>query len=291
MSTLCGQVTASATRLWLNMLANRDSAPKSDPTTISAPALRRMRSRQNSVKILPPSQHLHYDIREADEKGSLHLWRTPLAPFPVEHEQAWNSALRRSNSCRKLYEKKKETRNKSRREKYKETVELRAARQAQQAKKVRISAKKRREKAQRLSNAEGHSPDRISAQSTQSTELTSMEKTTAATVLEEFQSFTCRNPRRFLQAVVSDYLETKHRPSLFATVAELQTIVNKLNNSSGPTDDDKARKSLLLVTGWANEIRIEVTRSYDITSKRFCNGKFAFQLAHDSDGLGFTVEE
>ncbi|KAJ7597948.1 hypothetical protein C8J56DRAFT_1042122 [Mycena floridula] len=113
----------------------------------------------------------------------------------------------------------------------------------------------------------------------------------SSTVLEQLENFTCRNPRRFLQAVVTDYIETRHRPSLFATVAQLPAIIEESQNLKGSIDNDKGKLSLLLFASWANEIRIEVTRSYDFTVKRFRSRDFLFQQAHSNDGLGFTVAE
>ncbi|KAJ7573028.1 hypothetical protein C8J56DRAFT_1066955 [Mycena floridula] len=184
---------------------------------------------------------------------------------------------------RQHHEKHKAKRNQHRRERHQENLLRQAARLAEQEKRGASRSKK----------AQGQGQEALSHpnQSSTPSDASSMVTTAPSTVLEDFHSFTCRNPRRFLQAVVSDYLETKHRPSLFATIADLQAIVNKFDTSSGSKDHDKAKESLLLIASWANEIRIEVTRSYDLTLKRFHSESFSFQLAHDHDGLGFTVDD
>ncbi|KAJ7587923.1 hypothetical protein C8J56DRAFT_1049987 [Mycena floridula] len=189
---------------------------------------------------------------------------------------------------RKHHEKHKEKRNQSRRERHQENLLRQAARLAEQEKRERLAANKRRAKAKRVADAQAQSsPNRALALSNGPSTMT----TGPSTVLDQVQSFTCRNTRRFLQAVVTDYIETKHRPSLFAMVTELQAIIDKSENPDGSTEHNKAKHSLLLVASWANEIRIEVTRSYDFTVKRFLSESFLFQQAHINDGLGFTVAE
>ncbi|KAJ7579777.1 hypothetical protein C8J56DRAFT_1058793 [Mycena floridula] len=192
--------------------------------------------------------------------------------------------------------------NRIRKERYQENKRFREAQEARKEKTARLAAKKRRIKAKRCASlfpvlfSAGHPCVSLSdAQAQSSTDQVLIEHqstdetTPAAKVFEEFQSFTVRNPRRFLQAVVEDYLQTKHKPSIFATVQKLQSFVNRLNANMSP-QNNKMKESLTLVAGWAIEIRIEVHRSYDFTLQRFQSCCFSFQQDHDNDGLGFTVE-
>ncbi|KAJ7598208.1 hypothetical protein C8J56DRAFT_1038997 [Mycena floridula] len=187
---------------------------------------------------------------------------------------------------RNHHEKHKDKRNQIRKERHQENKRLREAQEARKEKTARLAAKKRRIKAKSLSDAEAQSsPNQVLFP------LQSPDKTgPAAKVFEEFQCYTVRNPRRFLQAVVEDYLQTKDKPSVFATAQMLQSFVERLNIDPSP-QTNKIKESLTLVAGWATEIRIEVHRSYDFTLKRFQNRHFLFQRDHDNDGLGFTVEE
>ncbi|KAJ7592587.1 hypothetical protein C8J56DRAFT_1045059 [Mycena floridula] len=182
--------------------------------------------------------------------------------------------------------------NAQRRQDYRDQHEKNAARQQAIEKRDRLARQKRQTKAQKalpqtlspsVECSAGCSDTRVAYPVAKVFE--------SSTVLEQLENFTCRNPRRFLQAVVTDYIETRHRPSLFATVAQLQAIIEESQNLKGSIDNDKGKLSLLLFASWANEIRIEVTRSYDFTVKRFRSRNFLFQQAHSNDGLGFTVAE
>ncbi|KAJ7593012.1 hypothetical protein C8J56DRAFT_886055 [Mycena floridula] len=220
-----------------------------------------------------------------------------LSPSQMARPKLYHSAAERraANAVhnQKHHEKHRAKRNQIRRERHQENLLRQAAQTAQREKRERLAAKKRRAKAEasRVADAQAQShPDEALTTSDARSETLTM--STASTVLEQLQNFTCRNPRRFLQAVVTDYIATQHRPSLFATVAELQAIIAKSQNlGKDSIEKDKGKQSLLLVSSWANEIRIEVTRSYHFTVKRYDSKKFLFQQAHSNDDLGFTVAE
>ncbi|KAJ7573369.1 hypothetical protein C8J56DRAFT_1066403 [Mycena floridula] len=118
----------------------------------------------------------------------------------------------------------------------------------------------------------------------------SVQKDALEQVTAEFQAFTIHNPCRFLQAVVSDYVTTRHRQSLFQTVKALDALLEKLVAIGSSSDLLKAQTRFQTVVDWAEEIRIQVMRSYDLTDLWFHSRRFAFQQEHGDDGLGFTAE-
>ncbi|KAJ7579431.1 hypothetical protein C8J56DRAFT_1059026 [Mycena floridula] len=113
---------------------------------------------------------------------------------------------------------------------------------------------------------------------------------TDSALVEPASRFMIHNPRRFLQAVVSDYVTTRHRQSLFQTVKALDALLEKLVAIGSSSDLLKAQTRFQTVVDWAEEIRIQVMRSYDLTDLWFRSCRFAFQQEHGDDGLGFTAE-
>ncbi|KAJ7577436.1 hypothetical protein C8J56DRAFT_1061090 [Mycena floridula] len=164
--------------------------------------------------------------------------------------------------------------NQRRREKYNQNLLREAARQAAKEKKERLAAKKRRLKAKRAAD-----------------EALAVEGTAVEKILAEFQAFTIHNPRRFLQAVVSDFLATRHRKSLFEMVEELQSFVQQLQAAEAGPRFEKVLVRFQTVAGWAQEIRVQVMRGHALTQCWIQTRRFAFQQEHSEDGLGFTVED
>ncbi|KAJ7589297.1 hypothetical protein C8J56DRAFT_888886 [Mycena floridula] len=164
--------------------------------------------------------------------------------------------------------------NQRRREKYNQNLLREAAQQAAKEKKERLAAKKRRLKAKRAAD-----------------EALAVEGAAVEKILAEFQAFTIHNPRRFLQAVVSDFLATRHRKSLFEMVEELQSFVQQLQAAEAGPRFEKVLVRFQTVAGWAQEIRVQVMRGHALTQCWIQTRRFAFQQEHSEDGLGFTVED
>ncbi|KAJ7598160.1 hypothetical protein C8J56DRAFT_880827 [Mycena floridula] len=110
-------------------------------------------------------------------------------------------------------------------------------------------------------------------------------------IITNFQTFTVRNPRRFLQAVVSDFLMTHHRRSLFDTVEDLQSFVQQLQAADAGSRFKKVQHRFQIAASWGEEIRAQVMRSYSLMKSWVQTCQFSFQQEHGEDGLGFTVKD
>ncbi|KAJ7589129.1 hypothetical protein C8J56DRAFT_1048758 [Mycena floridula] len=196
-----------------------------------------------------------------------------MARAKLYHSQAERRAANARRN-REYQQRQNTTINQRRRHNYSQNLLKDAARQAAKEKKERLATKKRHLKAKRAT-----------------AEALAVEGAAVEKIMADFQTFTGHNPRRFLQAVVSDFLATCHRRSLFNTINDLQSIVQQLQAADAGPRFEKVLHRFQTVASWGEEIRVQTMRGHALTQSWVQTHRFTFQQEHGDDGLGFTVED